>query len=186
MLSSSVRGMLALLTTEGAPLPGDISPVLTPPMELSTHEHSMGKPKEVGNVQPLHTCVNDAAFNYVTTYYFFPQGMASLGTQDGPQAPGREVRLCGDGGCCRQGPPSSAAEAGRCVVNEAGLWEGKGQSQALAFRSAGWGSGPTTAPGTLGDAGEMETLMLLLWVLPVGALGIAWVLGHLRTQECSG
>lgn len=29
-------------------------------------------------------------------------------------------------------PHSSAAEAGRCAVNEAGLWEGKGQAQALA------------------------------------------------------
>lgn len=53
-------------------------------------------------------------------------------------------------------PHSSAAEAGRCVVNEAGLWEGKGQAQALACCSAGWGSGPAAAPGTPGDAGEME------------------------------
>lgn len=101
------HGMLALVTAEGAPLPRGISPVLKPPVELSTHEHSAEKPSTqgVGNVQPLHTCVNDAAFNYVTTYYFFPQGMASLGTQDGPQAPGREARLCGDEGRCRQGPP---------------------------------------------------------------------------------
>lgn len=61
--------------------------------------------QEIGNVEPLHTCVNDAAFNYVTTYYFFPQGTASLSTQDGPQAPGREARLCSDGGRRLQGPP---------------------------------------------------------------------------------
>ena len=107
VLSSSVHGTLALVTAEGAPLPRGISPVLKLPVELSTHEHSTGKPssQEIGNVQPLHTCVNDAAFNYITTYYFFPQGRASLGTQDGPQALGREVRLCGDRGRCRQGPP---------------------------------------------------------------------------------
>lgn len=35
-----------------------------PPVELSTHDHSAGKPstQEIGNAQPLHTCVNDAAF----------------------------------------------------------------------------------------------------------------------------
>lgn len=32
----------------------------------------------------------------------------------------------------------------------------------------------------------LEPLTLLLCVLPVGALGTAWVLGHLHTQECSG
>ena len=149
-------------------------------MELRTHEHSTGKPstQEIGNVQPLHTCVNDAAFNYVTTYYFFPQGTALLGTQDGPQAPGREVRLCG--------PPSSAAEAGRCAVNEAGLWEGEGEGQALACSSSGWSSVPSAALGTPGDATEMKALTLLLWVLPVGVLSTAWVLRPLRTHEHSG
>lgn len=35
-----------------------------PPLELSTHDHSAGKPsiQEIGNAQPLCTCVNDAAF----------------------------------------------------------------------------------------------------------------------------
>lgn len=61
--------------------------------------------QEMGNVEPLHTCLNDAAFNYVTTCYFFPQGTALLSTQDGPQAPGREARLCSDGGRRLQGPP---------------------------------------------------------------------------------
>lgn len=64
-------------------------------------------------------------------------------------------------------PHSSAAEAGRCVVNEAGLWEGKGQTQALSCCFAGWDSGPAAAPGTPGDAGKMEPLALLLRVLPV-------------------
>lgn len=61
-------------------------------------------------------------------------------------------------------PPSSAAEAGRCAVNEAGLWEGKGQAQALACRSAGWGCGPASALGTPAHAGETEPLGLLMWV----------------------
>lgn len=47
------------------------------------------------------------------------------------------------------------------MVNEAGLWEGKGQAQALVCCSAGWGSGPTAAPGTAGDAGKMEPLAQL-------------------------
>lgn len=38
--------------------------LLKPPVELSTQDHSTGKPstREIGNAQPLHTCVNDAAF----------------------------------------------------------------------------------------------------------------------------
>lgn len=100
----------------------------------------------------------------------------------GPKPEG-EVRLCGDGdrGCCRQGPPSSTAEAGKCVVNEAGVSGGKGQAQALACCSAGRGSVPAPAPCTLGDAGVMEPLTLLLWVLLVGALsGFA----HMRSLDC--
>lgn len=65
-------------------------------------------------------------------------------------------------------PHSSAAEAGRCVVNEAGLWEGKGQAQALACCSAGWGSGPAAAPSTL--------VMLVKWNLSCCSSGCClWV-----------
>lgn len=119
-----VYGMLALVPAEGTPLPRGISPVLKPSMELSTHEHSTGKTstQKIGNVQPLRTCINDAAFNYVTVYYFFLQGMVLLGTQDGPQTLRREVRGCTvSEAAASRDLHSSAAEAARCRVNEAGL-----------------------------------------------------------------
>lgn len=50
---------------------------------------------------------------------------------------------------CRA-PHSSAAEAGRCAVNEAGLWEGKGQSQAAVAGALSLPllQAPRVTPGT--------------------------------------
>lgn len=74
------------------------------------------------------------------------------------------------------GPPSSAAAAGRCVVNEAGVWEGKGQAQALS--------------AALQDG----ALALLLLQVMLGRRSLSpsfserclWLLKHLLTCEHSG
>lgn len=76
-------------------------------------------------------------------------------------------------------PHSSAAEAGRCVVNEAGLWEGKGQAQP----SAAVLQDGVLAPPLL----QAHQVILGRWsLLPCFSERCLWVLRHFHTHEHCG